>query len=77
MALAGLVNLFNPELIIFGGIFAQGQDFFLEPTINTVSQMAFGGLGKRVSMQATSFGWKAGVAGAAALALMHFFYGQV
>jgi hypothetical protein len=28
-------------------------------------------------MQATSFGWKAGVAGAAALALMHFFYGQV
>ena len=77
VALAGLVNLFNPELILFGGIFAQGQDFFLEPTINTVSQMAFGGLGKRVSMQATSFGWKAGVAGAAALALMHFFYGQV
>jgi predicted NBD/HSP70 family sugar kinase len=77
VALAGLVNLFNPELIIFGGIFAQGQDFFLEPTIRTVSQMAFGGLGKRVSMQATSFGWKAGVAGAAALALMHFFYGQV
>lgn len=76
VALAGLVNLFNPELILFGGIFAQGQDFFLEPTIRMVRQMAFGGLGNRVSMQATSFGWKAGVAGAAALALMHFFYGQ-
>jgi predicted NBD/HSP70 family sugar kinase len=76
VALSGLVNLFNPELIILGGIFAQGQDFFLEPTIQTVSQMAFGGLGKKVSMQATSFGWKAGVSGAAALALMHFFYGQ-
>ena len=76
VALAGLVNLFNPELILFGGIFAQGQDLFLKPTIQTVSQMAFGGLGKRVRMQATSFGWKAGVAGAAALALMHFFYGQ-
>ena len=76
VALAGLVNLFNPELILFGGIFAQGQDFFLEPAIRTVRKMAFGGLGKRVSMQATSFSWKAGVSGAAALALMHFFYGQ-
>jgi hypothetical protein len=27
-------------------------------------------------MKASSFGWKAGVAGAAALALMHFFYEQ-
>ena len=76
VAMAGLVNLFNPELILFGGIFAQGQDIFLEPTIRTVQQMAFGGLGKRVSMQATSFGWRAGVVGAAALALMVFFYGQ-
>jgi predicted NBD/HSP70 family sugar kinase len=76
VAMAGLVNLFNPELILFGGIFAQGQDIFLEPTIRTVQQMAFGGLGKRVTMQATSFGWRAGVVGAAALALMVFFYGQ-
>lgn len=76
VAMAGLVNLFNPQLILFGGIFAQGQDIFLEPTIRTVQQMAFGGLGKRVSMQATSFGWKAGVVGASALALMVFFYGQ-
>ena len=76
VAMAGLVNLFNPQLILFGGIFAQGQDIFLEPTIRTVQQMAFGGLGKRVNMQATRFGWKAGVVGAAALALMVFFYGQ-
>jgi predicted NBD/HSP70 family sugar kinase len=76
VAMAGLVNLFNPQLILFGGIFAQGQDIFLEPAIRTVQQMAFGGLGRRVTMQATSFGWKAGVAGAAALALMVFFYGQ-
>lgn len=76
VAMSGLVNLFNPELILFGGIFAQGQDIFLEPTIRTVQQMAFGGLGKRVSMQAASFGWRAGVVGAAALALMVFFYGQ-
>lgn len=74
VALTGLVNLFNPELILLGGIFSRGQDFFLEPVIQTVSQMSFGGMGKRVRIEATSFGWKAGVLGASALALMHFFY---
>jgi len=76
VAIAGLVNLFNPEMIIFGGIYAQGQDLLLDPTIRTVHQKAFGGLGKRVRMQATSFGWKAGVIGASALGLMYFFYQQ-
>jgi len=76
VALAGLVNLFNPEMILFGGIFAQGGEFFLDPVIRITREMAFGGLGNKVRMKATSFGWKAGVAGAAALALMHFFYEQ-
>jgi len=74
VALAGVVNLFNPELILLGGIFSRGQDFFLKPVIETVSQLSFGGMGKRVRIEATSFGWKAGVLGASALALMTFFY---
>lgn len=74
VALTSVVNLFNPELILLGGIFSRGQDFFLEPVIQTVSQMSFGGMGKRVRIEATSFGWKAGVLGASALALMSFFY---
>jgi predicted NBD/HSP70 family sugar kinase len=76
VAVANLVNLFNPEMILFGGIFAQEIKFFLEPAIRIARQMAFGGLGKQVRMEATSFDWKAGVAGASALALMHFFYGE-
>jgi glucokinase-like ROK family protein len=74
IALANLINLFNPELILLGGIFSRGEDLFIEPTIRTIRQMAFGGMGKNVRLQATSFGWKAGVIGAAALALLHFFY---
>jgi len=74
VAFAGVVNLFNPELILLGGIFSRGQDIFLEPIIQVVSQMSFGGMGKRVRIEATSFGWKAGVLGASALALMAFFY---
>ncbi len=74
VALAGVVNLFNPELILLGGIFSRGHDFFLPPVLRAVSEMSFGGMGKRVRIEATRFGWKAGVLGASALALMSFFY---
>ncbi len=74
VALVNVVNLFNPELILLGGIFSQGQEFFLEPAIKVVRKMSFGRMGERVKIQATSFGWKAGVIGAAALALITFFY---
>ena len=74
VALVNLVNLYNPELILLGGIFAQGQDFFLEPVLNMVRECSFGGMGKSVRVQATNYAWKAGVIGAAALALMSFFY---
>ena len=74
VALANLINLFNPELILLGGIFSRGEDLFVEPITRTIQKMAFGGMGKNVRLQATSFGWKAGVIGAAALALLHFFY---
>lgn len=74
LALVNVVNLFNPELILLGGIFCQGQDFFLEPAIETVRKLSFGGMGQKVNIQPTGFGWKAGVLGAAALALVNFFY---
>jgi glucokinase-like ROK family protein len=74
IALANLINMFNPELILLGGIFSRGEDLFKESITRTIQQRAFGGMGKNVRVQATSFGWKAGVIGAAALALLHFFY---
>jgi len=76
VALANLVNLFNPELILLGGIFSLGQDLFLPTVSNTIQKLAFGGMGKNISLKATTFGWKAGVTGAAALALLHFFFQQ-
>lgn len=74
VALANMVNLHNPELIVLGGMFAEGHDIFIDPLIKTVSRMAFADLGIHVRIQPTSFGWKAGVIGAAALALTSFFY---
>jgi glucokinase-like ROK family protein len=77
VALANLINLFNPELILLGGIFSRGEDLFIEPVTQTIQQRAFGEMGNNVRVQATSFGWKAGVVGAASLALLHFFYQQM
>ncbi len=76
IALANLVNVLNPELIVLGGIFAQGQDLLLPVVEATMRQRAFANLGERVQLQTASFGRQAGVVGAAALALNAFFYQQ-
>ncbi|KAA3665384.1 MAG: ROK family protein [Chloroflexi bacterium] len=74
LALANLVNVLNPELIILGGMFAQGSDLILPKVEATMRQLAFAGLGENVNVQPTGFGWRAGVVGAASLALKVFFY---
>jgi glucokinase len=76
IALANLVNILNPELIILGGLFAQGQDLILPAAQQTLRKAAFAGLGEKVRLVTTGFGWRAGVTGAAALALLTFFYKQ-
>jgi glucokinase-like ROK family protein len=74
IALSNLVNILNPELIILGGMFAQGCDLILPVAEDTMRATAFAGLGENVRIQTTSFGWQAGVTGAAALALTSYFY---
>ena len=74
LALANLVNILNPELILLGGIFAQGQDLLIPTVEATVQERAFAHLGESVRIQPTSFGPNAGVIGGAALALTTYFY---
>lgn len=76
IALANLVNIFNPELIILGGLFAQAEDLIFPVVRDTLNRLAFAGLGEKVRLVTTSFSWRAGVTGAAALALLTFFYRQ-
>ncbi len=76
IALANLVNILNPELIVMGGIFAQGKDLLLPTVEKTMRRRAFAGLGEQVALQTTRFEGQAGVVGAAALALNTFFYQQ-
>jgi len=74
IALANLVNILNPEKIILGGVFAQGDDLIRPIASRVMRETAFSGLGDNVIIEPTNFGWRAGVIGAAALALMEFFY---
>ena len=76
MALANLVNVINPELILLGGMFAQGEELILPVAERAMRELSFAGLGEKVRVEPTSFGWRAGVVGAAALALSTFFYQQ-
>jgi predicted NBD/HSP70 family sugar kinase len=76
IALANLVNVLNPELIVLGGMFCDGFDLIAPVAEATMRRMAFAGLGDRVQLRPTQFRWRAGVIGAAALALYTFFYQQ-
>jgi predicted NBD/HSP70 family sugar kinase len=77
VALANVVDILNPELIIMGGIFALGQDLLLPGVSETMRQCAFAHLGDKVRLETPTFYQHAGVIGAAALALDGFFYQQV
>jgi glucokinase-like ROK family protein len=76
IALANLVNIVNPDLIVLGGIFAQGKDLVLLTIESVMRQRAFANLGDRVQLRTTGFGGQAGVIGAASLAIHTFFYQQ-
>jgi glucokinase len=76
IALANLVNVLNPDLIVLGGIFAQGQDLLLPTLEKVMRQRAFANLGAQVQIKTTAFGPQAGAIGAVALALNTFFYQQ-
>lgn len=74
IALANLVNVLNPDLIVLGGLFVQGERWLVPAAEATLRARAFAGLGERVQLEITRFGHSVGVVGAAALALNAFFY---
>ena len=74
LTLVNAVNFINPELILIGGMFAQQQDIYLPVLREVVDRYSFADLGQRVRIEATGFGWRAGLLGASALALTQYFY---
>jgi glucokinase-like ROK family protein len=66
--IAGLINLFNPELVIIGGVVASTGDYLLLPIRSTVKKYSLNLVSKDTSIKLSKLGDRAGVVGACMLA---------
>jgi glucokinase len=69
IALAGLVNVLNPEAIVIGGGVSNGWDLFIEPVRREIAERAFQRPAERVTIVRASLGDDAGTLGVAFLAI--------
>jgi glucokinase len=67
--LVGLVNVFNPEVIVIGGGGARGGELLLDPARAVVAERALGPPREGVRIVAAHYGDEAGMMGAALMAL--------
>jgi len=67
--LAGLVNTFNPEVIVIGGGAARGGDMLLEPARAVVAERALPPAREAARILPAHYGDEAGMMGAALMAL--------
>jgi len=66
--IAGLINLFNPELVIIGGAVALTGDYLLLPIRSAVKKYSLNLVSKDTTIKLSKLGDKAGVVGACMLA---------
>ena len=66
--IAGLINLFNPELVIIGGVLAMTEDYLLLPIRSAVKKYSLNLVRKDTTIKLSKLGDKAGVVGACMLA---------
>ncbi|MBV9241606.1 MAG: ROK family protein [Acidobacteria bacterium] len=69
ITLAGLVNTFNPEMIVIGGGASAAWDAFIDPLAAEVKSRAFSESATRAKIVRTALGDDAGILGAARSAL--------
>jgi glucokinase len=68
IALAGLVNIFNPEVIVIGGGASAGWDLFIGHAREEILKRAFREPAERAQLCRAALGDDAGILGAAKLA---------
>jgi glucokinase len=75
--IAGLLNLFNPDVVVIGGGVLAAGELLLEPTRAEVAARALPPTRDHVRIVPAHFGAEAGMIGAGALALDHLRHGVV
>ncbi|HET8979106.1 MAG TPA: ROK family protein, partial [Solirubrobacteraceae bacterium] len=69
VGIANVINTFDPEEVVIGGGAAQAGDLMLDPARRTAAAYVLPGLGKRTTIRLARHGVRAGVLGAALLAV--------
>lgn len=67
-AIAGLINIFNPELVVIGGILAQAGDYLFLPLRSAVKKYSLNLVNSDTSLKLSKLGDKSGIIGACMLA---------
>lgn len=67
VAISGLINVLNPEIVVIGGGAAAGWDLFIDKLRATVAERAFRRPAERVNIVRATLGDDAGILGAASL----------
>lgn len=66
-AIAGLINLFNPETIVIGGILAEAKDYLLIPIKGAINKHSLNIVSKDTHIKTSKLGKKCGAVGACML----------
>ncbi|MCD8042675.1 MAG: ROK family transcriptional regulator [Tannerellaceae bacterium] len=66
--IAGLINLFNPELVVIGGSIAATGDYLFLPLQSAIKKYSLNLMNKDTTMKLSKLGDKAGIIGACMLA---------
>ena len=66
-AMAGLINLFNPDLIVLGGTLAVAQDYIMLPLKSAINKYSLQLVNKDTTIKLSKLGEKAGAVGACML----------
>jgi len=72
IAAATTINIFNPEMIAYGGAVSNAGDFIFKPLIETAKANCFETPGKRCQIVRATLGNDAGIIGAAGLAMKRY-----
>ena len=67
-ALAGLINIFNPELVVIGGTVSKGGDYLLLPLRSSIKRYSLNMVSSDSKLKLSKLGDKAGIIGASMLA---------
>lgn len=66
-AIAGLINMFNPELIVLGGTLYEAEDYLLLPIKSAINKYALNFVSKDTTIKVSKLGELAGLVGICAI----------